>query len=133
HDLLYHHPDHTRTVIQTTRWLCKNENIPPEDTLILTLAALFHDTGLMVSYENHERHSCEIAREYLTKKDFPEIEIDTIEKLILATRIPQNPHNHLEEIICDADLNYLGTADFFVIGDRLRRELILFGKIEKDL
>ncbi len=132
HDLLYHHPDHTRTVIKTTRWLCETENISTEDTLILSLAALFHDTGFMVSYENHERYSCEIARKYLTEKNFPEIEIDTIERLILATRIPQIPHNHLEKIICDADLNYLGTDDFCVIGDLLRRELILFGKIDDD-
>jgi hypothetical protein len=40
--------------------------------------------------------------------------------------------NKLEEIICDADLDYLGRDDFHEIADRLRRELKEHGKIESD-
>ena len=32
-----------------------------------------------------------------------------------ATKIPQTPLTKLEEIICDADLDYLGREDFFEI------------------
>jgi hypothetical protein len=38
----------------------------------------------------------------------------------------------LEQIICDADLDYLGRDDFHEIADRLRRELREHGKIESD-
>ena len=38
--------------------------------------------------------------------------------------------NKLQEIICDADLDYLGTDDFEEIADRLRRELTEMGKIQ---
>ncbi len=40
----------------------------------------------------------------------------------MATKIPQNPHNLLEEIICDADLDYLGRNDFFITALKLHRE-----------
>jgi uncharacterized protein len=42
----------------------------------------------------------------------------------MATKLPQEPHSLLEQIICDADLDYLGRDDFFKIGDRLYNELV---------
>src|SRR5690606_41792165 len=47
--------------------------------------------------------------------------------MIMATKVPQQPQNHLEEIICDADLDYLGREDFFIIGDKLFAELSMYG------
>ena len=38
----------------------------------------------------------------------------------------------MEEIICDADLDYLGRDDFHDIADNLRRELRDHGKIKSD-
>ena len=38
----------------------------------------------------------------------------------------------LEQIICDADLDYLGRDDFPAISDTLRRELRDHGKIKSD-
>jgi uncharacterized protein len=43
--------------------------------------------------------------------------------MIMATKIPQQPKNHLEEIICDADLDYLGTDDYPVISKTLFKEM----------
>jgi len=43
--------------------------------------------------------------------------------MIMATKIPQTPLNHLEQIMADADLDYLGRDDFQVISDRLFQEL----------
>ena len=47
--------------------------------------------------------------------------------MIMATKVPQQPQNHLEQIICDADLDYLGRDDFFIIGDKLFAELSVYG------
>ena len=44
--------------------------------------------------------------------------------MIMATQLPQEPNSHLEEIICDADLDYLGRDDFWSIADLLFREFI---------
>jgi predicted metal-dependent HD superfamily phosphohydrolase len=40
------------------------------------------------------------------------------------------PINKLQEIICDADLDYLGRDDFEEIADNLRKELTEMGKIK---
>jgi hypothetical protein len=48
----------------------------------------------------------------------------------MATKIPQRPKSHLEEIICDADLNYLGRTDFFSIEEMLYEEMLAFGYIK---
>ena len=50
-------------------------------------------------------------------------DLDVIKRMIMATKIPQNPKNNLECIIADADLEYLGTNDFKRIGDLLFKEL----------
>ena len=41
----------------------------------------------------------------------------------VTTWIPQSPQNHLEQILCDADLDYLGRPDFHFIANRLFLEL----------
>ena len=58
--------------------------------------------------------------------------IQIIKELIYVTQIPHKPKNKLEEIICDADLDYLGREDFHEIADKLRRELREHGKIKSD-
>jgi hypothetical protein len=50
-------------------------------------------------------------------------EIDAICEMIMATRIPQTPTNLMQEILCDADLDYLGRDDYFMISDRLLMEI----------
>jgi len=47
----------------------------------------------------------------------------------MATCIPQRPKNHLQAILCDADVDYLGRDDFFVLSNRLFSELSAEGLI----
>ena len=51
--------------------------------------------------------------------------------MILATKIPQTPKNLLEQIICDADLDYLGRPDYAENSQLLLQELLLTKKINK--
>ena len=62
---------------------------------------------------------------YLEKtKDLSERNLSEIGLRMTSVReIPQNPKNLLEEILCDADLDYLGREDFFKIGNHLFEEL----------
>ena len=50
----------------------------------------------------------------------------------MATRIPQTPKTKLEEIIADADLEYLGTDDFERIGNTLFEEIKIYLNIESE-
>ena len=49
--------------------------------------------------------------------------------MIMATKIPQTPKNYLEEILADADLDYLGRDDFFTINDKLYNEVFVLGMV----
>ena len=44
--------------------------------------------------------------------------------MIMATQIPQTPNTKLEEIIADADLEYLGTGLAETVSERLYQELL---------
>ncbi len=129
--LTYHGLHHTLDVLHITRSLCEKENIGAHDTLLLKTAALFHDTGFTVSNMGHEQHGCDIVREQLPTFGFKDEDIEKICGMIMATKIPQTPLTHLEEIICDADLDYLGRDDFYSIGETLFVELKHFNVLQK--
>ena len=89
-----------------------------------------HDVGFTVSIENHEVRGVKMAEELMTKYNFDSSDIDIVKELILATRVPQNPKTHLEKIICDVDLDYLGRSDYYTISDQLYKELVAYNNIE---
>jgi hypothetical protein len=62
------------------------------------------------------------VKEFLQSINCPSYKIDRIESLICATKVPQKPNNHLEEILCDADLHHIGMKEFEEKGDLLRLE-----------
>jgi uncharacterized protein len=121
--LTYHNVRHTLDVLEETLVIAHHEGIADkEDLLLLKLSALYHDTGFLISYAEHEEQSCILATEELSLYGISTRQIDIICGLIRATRIPQTAHTKLEEILCDADLDYLGRDDFFSIGDGLYHE-----------
>ena len=121
--LTYHGLHHTLDVLHVAEELCYLEKISPYETLLVKTAALFHDSGFTVSGQEHERLGCQIAKMYLPEYGYTTSEIRKICGMIMATKIPQSPKNYLEQILCDADLDYLGRDDFYDIGNTLFAEL----------
>ncbi len=121
--LYYHDMRHTLDVLDMTIEICASENIDEYHTFLLKTAAILHDSGFTRSRIEHEAHGCDIAQELLPKYGYSQGEIDMIKGMIMATKIPQSPKNIYEEIICDADLDYLGRDDFWKIGSSLFKEL----------
>ena len=130
--LSYHSVSHIEDVIQASREIGKAEGLSEEDLVLLETAALFHDTGFLYGSKDHEEKSCEIAQKHLPNHGYSQEKIDLIKGMIMATKIPQSPKNHFEEILADADLDYLGRDDFFTIGDKLYEELAMFGIISNE-
>ncbi len=131
--LTYHSAWHTQDVIDQCEVLAREEGIDNEGTLtLLKTAALFHDTGFLNVYSGHEKESCVIATEVLPAFGYSPYEIKLINGMIMATKIPQTPHTKLEEIIADADLDYLGRDDFPVISNYLKQELMHMGIVNDD-
>ncbi len=125
-DLYYHGKRHTLDVLQMTGEICHLEGIDPYHTRLLETAALLHDSGFTINNLNHEELGCGITRELLPKHGYTLGEIEMICSMIMATKIPQSPKSKYEEIICDADLDYLGRNDFHTIGSSLFKELVAY-------
>lgn len=121
--LTYHGKHHTLDVVGVAERLCIVENVSKKDTILVLTAALLHDIGFLRHYSDHEEHGCRIAEEWLPQFNYTEGSIKKICGLIRATKIPQSPQTPLEEILCDADLDYLGRADFYTIGQTLFQEM----------
>ena len=127
----YHCFDHTIDVCNAAKIIGTSEGISRHDMKLLLTATLFHDSGFTEGGSNdHEEKSCLIALECLPGFNYAIGDIEKINGMIMATKLPQSPHNHLEEIICDADLDYLGRDDFFAISDRLYEEFLSEGKVQ---
>jgi len=118
-DLFYHCYNHTIDVYESTLKLAKLEKIEGNNLVLLKTAALYHDTGFLIGYKDHEEQSVVYIREFLPKFGYSKKEIDIIAKMIQATKLPQNPKTITEKILCDADLDYLGRDDFFMIANKL--------------
>ena len=131
-NLHYHTVKHTLDVYNNAAYLAEKEAIDTEEKKTVLIAALYHDSGYLYQSEGHEAVSCKIAREVLPNYKYNDADIDKICRIIMATRLPQNPHSKPEEIICDADLDYLGRADFFEIGHGLYLEMLDAGKVTNE-
>ncbi|TVR88425.1 MAG: HD domain-containing protein [Saprospirales bacterium] len=124
--LTYHGVHHTRDVLQICIAHCKRFQLNQENTTLLKTGALMHDTGFLYTYDEHEKKGVEIAERILPRFKFSKRAIKIISGLIMATKVPQEPKTGLEEIICDADLDYLGRDDFYPISESLFEELKQF-------
>jgi uncharacterized protein len=128
----YHSLAHTLDVYAAAIDIGEREGVTGVDMVLLTTAAVFHDAGFILQDLEHEMASCQLARENLPQWGFSEAQIEHICTMIMATRIPQSPHDKLSRILCDADLDYLGREDFFAIGHTLFEELRSYGVLSTE-
>lgn len=131
-DLSYHGIHHTVDVFNAAMRIAEAENLSPAEIKLLRIAVLYHDAGFTSTYKNHEEKACEMAREHLPTYGYTAKEIKIICGMIMATKIPQNPHTLLERIICDADLDYLGRHDFHKISKTLFQEIQKYVRTHHD-
>jgi uncharacterized protein len=128
--LTYHCFDHTLDVYAAAEHLCDLEKIDPNQRELVLTAALYHDSGFIIGPNCHEEESCQMAEQYLPAYNYTIADMNVIKGMIMATRLPQSPNNHLEEIMADADLDYLGRGDFFPISEGLYNEFKLAGIVQ---
>jgi predicted metal-dependent HD superfamily phosphohydrolase len=129
----YHNVNHTIEVLASAERIAREEGIINDrELLLLKVAALYHDMGFLILYKGHEEISCQMARHDLSGLQFSREELNIICSIIMATRIPQAPKNHLEQIICDADLDYLGRDDFECLSKKLMHEYIQQGFVSSE-
>lgn len=125
-NLFYHGVHHTLDVCNAVEELSAQEHVDGTDLQLLRTAAVLHDVGFIQQYLNNEHLAVKFSKEILPTYGYTEQQIQTIGDIIMCTQIPQCPRNHIEEIMCDADLDYLGRDDFFIISENLKKEWFVY-------
>ena len=120
--VVYHDVPHTVNVEKAVTRYSKLEGVDPESILLARTAALFHDTGYIYSNKNNEDFGINMAKSMLPSYGYSPIQIEIVTNIIESTKSSVEPRNLLEEIMCDADHDYLGRPDYYAIVNKLRKE-----------
>ncbi len=121
---VFHDFEHTVQTVAAVNVLSEGCQISPHHTQLLQLATWFHDTGYAQGPEDHEDRSCTNAERFLRGKISDE-DLEIIFRCIRATKVPQQPIDLLEQIICDADLSHLGMEIYWDRNSKLRQEFAI--------
>lgn len=118
----YHNKDHTLDVFNAISYIAASEKVSRDDTILLKVAALYHDLGILIKYDTHEDESIKICNLMLPGFGFSDNEIEKINHYIEDTHLASAPKTELGKLLRDADLDYLGRDDYFIISDKLKAE-----------
>ncbi|WP_228853356.1 HD domain-containing protein [Aegicerativicinus sediminis] len=124
--LAYHCLEHTIDVANVCDFYIDHYAISKQMAELIRIAAISHDYGYMDSPIDHEAKSIEKITPLLKEHKYTDKEIDLIGGMIMATKIPQRPTNLYEEILADADLDYLGRGDYDELSSRLLKEFLYY-------
>jgi predicted metal-dependent HD superfamily phosphohydrolase len=122
-DVIYHDISHTLNVEKAAERYARLEGIDEDNILLLRTAALYHDTGFILQYHHNEEFAIQMAESCLPRFGYSVEQIAVISDIIRATESNKEPQSILAQIMCDADHDYLGRADYYTIANKLRLEL----------
>jgi predicted metal-dependent HD superfamily phosphohydrolase len=109
---VYHNLRHTHDVVEAAKTITGFYAIKDADYFVIIASAWFHDLGYFIDPPHHEEKGAELAVRFLAAEHIGEEIIEKVRGCIMATRLPQQPHDLLEQIVCDADLFHFGTDNF---------------------
>lgn len=122
-ELVYHDINHTLNVEKAALRLAKLEGVSDYETMLLQTAIYYHDAGFLVQYNDNEEYAIKMANNILPYFGYNEEEIKIIVEIIEVTKAGKKPQTVLQQIMCDADHDYLGRADYYQVVKKLREEL----------
>lgn len=125
-DHQFHNLSHTLHVRKAAMEIAVREGITKAAMETLELAALFHDTGFTIGYQDHETASQEIATSFLRAREYPEARCAEVNAAIQATHLATAPSNLTEQILRDADMYHLGSEAYPDFLRALRHEWSVF-------
>lgn len=118
----FHDARHTIQVATMAELIGRAEQVNDKEMLLLRTAALIHDLGYLSMAEDHIEAGCDHAVELLPKFNYDPHQIEVICRLIRSIRDPLVVTGTLEQILCDANLNFLGRIDFKDVIERMWKE-----------
>lgn len=131
---LYHNLQHTQEVVEWVSQIAGHYRLDSKSLFIIQAAGWFHDLGYLEDPNNPEKRGSRIAEKLLSEIQIDADLMKSIKSCILSTRIPQQPKTFMEQVVCDANMFYLGLEDFDQRSKLIRKELILITgkKISKE-
>ncbi len=130
--LSFHNLQHTENVVLAATRIAKHYDLSEKDHFIVLAAVWFHDLGYVTDVSGHEERGAALAETFLDEHKAGHGTIKAVKGCIMATKMPQSPQNLMEQIVCDADLFHLGTADFFNEDKLLLKEYNALHETEMD-
>lgn len=122
-DLVYHDINHTANVEKAAIRFAKLEGVSEHDIMLLRTAVYYHDAGFLMQYDNNEDYAIKMANNLLPYFGYNEDEVKIITDIVDSTKSSKKPNTLLEKIMCDADHDYLGRADYYHVAKKLREEM----------
>lgn len=129
--LTYHSYKHIIDVANVCDKYIRLYKIDDDMAKLIRIAAISHDFGYTVSPVDHEERSITLIEPVLTHI-LKQNEIELVNGMIRATKIPQQPKTFYEKILADADLDYLGRKDYDELSEQLYQEFLHFGVIKTE-
>lgn len=126
----YHNLRHTTAVAEAAEEIGRQSTLSNDDLENVLIAAWLHDTGYEKDREHHEERSAKTATTLLESWGASADKIKKVQDLIAATRMPQNPQNLAEQVLCDADLYHLSKKDLLECAQQIRSEIETFKNIK---
>jgi predicted metal-dependent HD superfamily phosphohydrolase len=120
-DHVYHNYKHTFQTVKACKEIANTYSLTSRELEVLLLAAIFHDTGYIETYEGHEEVSVRFFNDFI-KGDYPLEDIKRVEELILSTKPGTVPDGTLQEILHDSDYINIGKKKFVQRAELLRIE-----------
>jgi len=123
-NMYFHNVTHILDVYKQVDILSQEEKIADEDILFLKTAALLHDIGYAITYEDDISAISEhIAREFLPIYQYKPQQIDRICHLMKAANYDFDPKDVVEEVMHDANHMFYGREDYVDLIMELLKEL----------
>lgn len=129
--LSYHSLSHTIDVANVCEEYIAHYDIDKDNADLIRIAAISHDIGYIISPTHHEELGIKEVAPFL-KKVLNNRQIETVNGMIRATKVPQQPTTFYEEILADADLDYLGREDYDKLSEKLKQEFIHYKVIKNE-
>ena len=120
--MTYHTVGHTLDVANICNHYIDYYMVADSVAELIRIAAIGHDYGYIYGPQEHEEKSI-VELQAKLQGTYSKKQIEVINGMIRATKVPQRPQNIYEEILADADLDYLGRSDMIPVSNTLYKEL----------
>lgn len=120
--ILFHTYQHTVDVTAAAEKIVGKSTLDERSQVLVMLAAWFHDTGYVESYEDHAEASVRIAAAFLEPRSLSDEDTEEVAAMIRYVHSGEEPRTQEEAVLHDANYSFAGDKLFFDRSSRLRME-----------